>query len=73
MKLRNAALKSGVVINPGPEWSIDKAYSRSRIRLCFASPTHEEIRKGIAILAEVCRREFGVPARSANVERRANA
>ena len=39
------------------------------MRLCFASPTHDEIRKGIAALAEVCRREFGVPARIANVAR----
>jgi 2-aminoadipate transaminase len=69
MKLRDKALAEGVVINPGPEWSIDKEYSRSRIRLCFASPTPEEIREGIKRLAEVCRREFGVPARSANVER----
>jgi 2-aminoadipate transaminase len=71
MKLFQAALAAGVAINPGPEWSIDKAHSKSRIRLCFASPTHEEIREGIAILAEVCRKEFGVPARIANVERRA--
>ena len=73
MKLRDAALAAGVQINPGPEWSIDKEYSRSRMRLCFASPTHEEIREGIAVLAEVCRREFGVPARSANVEQRGKA
>ena len=39
------------------------------MRLCFASPTHDEIRKGIAALAEVCHKEFGVPARIANVER----
>ena len=70
LKLRDAALAAGVNINPGPEWSIDKAYSRNRMRLCFASPTHEEIREGIAILADVCRKEFGVPSRSANVERR---
>lgn len=68
LKLRERALAAGVVINPGPEWSIDKTYSKSRIRLCYASPTHEEIREGIAVLAEVCRQEFGVPARSANVE-----
>jgi 2-aminoadipate transaminase len=73
MKLREAALKAGVVINPGPEWSIDKATSKSRVRLCFASPTHEEIREGIAVLADVCRKEFGVPARSANIERRVGA
>ncbi len=70
MKLYNAALAAGVAINPGPNWSADKAWSKSRMRLCFASPSHEEIREGIAVLAEICRKEFGVPARSANVERR---
>jgi hypothetical protein len=40
----------------------------SRLRLCFASPSHEQIREGVAVLAEVCRKEFGVPARIANVE-----
>ncbi len=73
MKLYQAALKEGVAINPGPEWSTDKAHATPRLRLCFASPTHQQIREGVAILAEVCRREFGVPPRSANVERRASA
>jgi 2-aminoadipate transaminase len=68
MKLRDKALAASVVINPGPEWSLDKQGSRCRMRLCFASPTLEEIREGIAVLAEVCRKEFGVPTRSANVE-----
>jgi 2-aminoadipate transaminase len=31
----------------------------------------EEIRQGVATLAEVCRREFGVPARIANVQQSA--
>jgi 2-aminoadipate transaminase len=69
LRLYQPALAAGVAINPGPEWSTDKNYSRSRMRLCFASPTEGEIREGIAALAEVCRREFGVPTRSANVER----
>ncbi|CCE09542.1 putative 2-aminoadipate transaminase [Bradyrhizobium sp. STM 3843] len=69
MKLAQAALKAGVSINPGPEWSTDAAHARSRLRLCFASPSHQQIREGIAILAEICRQEFGVPVRSANVER----
>ena len=72
-KLAQASLASGVAINPGPEWSTDKGYSRSRMRLCFASPSHDGIREGVAVLAEVCRREFGVPERIANVERRAQA
>jgi 2-aminoadipate transaminase len=71
LKLYQSALTAGVAINPGPEWSTDKVLSKSRMRLCFASPSHQEIREGIAALAEVCRREFGVPARIANVEKRA--
>jgi 2-aminoadipate transaminase len=68
-KLAQAALAAGVAINPGFEWSPDKPYGRSRLRLCFGSPTHAEIRAGVATLADVCRREFGVPSRIANVER----
>ena len=71
LKLYQAALAAGVAINPGPEWSTDKAYAGSRLRLCFASPSHQQIREGVAVLADVCRREFGVPPRSANVERQA--
>jgi 2-aminoadipate transaminase len=73
LKLYQTALAAGVAINPGPEWSTDKAYAGSRLRLCFASPSHQEIREGVAALAEVCRKEFGVPARIANVERQARA
>ena len=61
LKLYPAALAAGVVINPGPEWSVNQARARSRMRLCFASLSHEEIHQGIAALADVCRREFGVP------------
>jgi 2-aminoadipate transaminase len=71
LKLYQAALAAGVAINPGPEWSTDKPHAGSRLRLCFASPSHQQIREGVALLAEVCRREFGVPARIANVETRA--
>jgi 2-aminoadipate transaminase len=70
LALYRPALAAGVAINPGPEWSTDRAYAKSRTRLCFANPSHEEIRRGIALLAEVCRQQFGVPTRSANVERR---
>ena len=60
-KLYQAALAAGVAINPGPEWSVNKARAKSRMRLCFASPSHEEISQGVATLADVCKREFGVP------------
>jgi 2-aminoadipate transaminase len=73
LKLYQAALAAGVAINPGPEWSTDKSYAGSRMRLCFASPSHDEIREGVAVLAEICRQEFGVPARIANVARHAPA
>src|SRR5689334_10237275 len=61
LKLYQPALAAGVVINPGPEWSVNKAHAHSRMRLCFASLSHEEISHGIAALAEVCRKEFGIP------------
>jgi 2-aminoadipate transaminase len=67
MRLSQAAQKAGVSINPGPEWSVDQHHAHSRIRICFASPTHQDIRDGIALLADVCRTEFGVPERIANV------
>src|SRR5271156_1122377 len=68
LKLYQPALAAGVAINPGPEWATVKAYGKSRTRLCFANASHDAIRAGVATLAEVCRREFGVPARIANVE-----
>jgi 2-aminoadipate transaminase len=38
------------------------------MRLCFASPSHEEINQGVAALAEVCRREFGVQTPGARAD-----
>jgi len=70
-KLAQAALAAGVAINPGFEWSPDQHYGKSRLRLCFGHPSHAEIREGVAVLADVCRREFGVPSRIANVEKSA--
>jgi 2-aminoadipate transaminase len=68
-KLAQAAIAAGVSLNPGPEWSTNKAYSRNRLRLCFANPEPETIRQGVAVLAEVCRKKFGVPVRSANIDK----
>ena len=69
MKLAAAAAAAGIAINPGPDWSADAAPARSRIRLCFGNPTVREIRDGVAKLAGICHREFGIPARSGNIER----
>jgi 2-aminoadipate transaminase len=69
LKLSQAALKAGIAFNPGPEWAIDKEWGKSRLRICFANPTEDALRKGVAALAKVCHAEMGVPARIANVER----
>ena len=68
-RLAEAALAEGVAINPGAEWSADPERGRRSLRLCFAHASVEEIREGVARLAEICRRETGVPARSLNVQR----
>ncbi len=64
-----AALEEGVAINPGAEWSVDEPARGRKLRLCFAHPDEETIKEGVAKLADICHREFGVPLRSANVER----
>ena len=69
--LAEAAAKEGVTLNPGAEWSTDRVTGRRKLRLCFANPSREAIREGIAKLADICRRETGIPLRSANVERSA--
>lgn len=68
-RLAEVALAEGVAINPGAEWSADPQSGRNKLRLCFAHPSVETIRTGIARLAEICHREFGVPARGGNIER----
>ncbi|MDP6389120.1 MAG: PLP-dependent aminotransferase family protein, partial [Alphaproteobacteria bacterium] len=69
MKLNDAALAAGVAFNPGPVWATDAEPAKNYLRLCFANPSEEQIAAGVAKLAEVCHRETGVPAQSANVSR----
>ena len=68
-RLAQVALQSGVAVNPGAEWMTDAEAGKTRLRICFAHPSEQVIRQGVASLAEVCHREFGVPARLANVHR----
>jgi len=68
-RLFQAALAEGVEINPGSQWTVDGAANRHRMRLCFGHPPIETIREGVARLADICFKEFGVPVRSANVGR----
>src|SRR5271169_6096150 len=53
LKLYQSALAAGVAINPGPEWSTNKGFAGCRLRLCFASPSEQQIREGVAVLADV--------------------
>jgi 2-aminoadipate transaminase len=39
------------------------------MRLCFALPSHDQIRAGVAALARVCFEQTGIPVQSANVRR----
>jgi 2-aminoadipate transaminase len=47
----------------------DAVLGQTRLRLCFAHPSEQVIREGVARLAEVCHREFAVPARNARGHR----
>ncbi len=68
-RLTQIASQAGVAINPGAEWMTDAGAGQKRVRLCFAHPSEQTIREGVATLATVCQREFGVPTRVANVHR----
>lgn len=61
-----AALAQGVAFNPGPEWACDPEAAKSHMRLCFALPTEDAIREGVAELARIAYEATGVPQRSAN-------
>jgi len=67
-KLAVAAASEGVALNPGAEWTAEPEIGRHSLRLCFGNPTLDELRNGVAKLAQICHREFGVPVRSSNFE-----
>jgi len=62
-----AAAAAGIAINPGTEWSVRGESAKRWLRLCFAHPSEATIRDGVAALAAVCHKEFGVPQRVGNV------
>jgi 2-aminoadipate transaminase len=68
-RLAQVALAEGLALNHGAEWSTNKQRGKTRLRLCFANPDQETIRRGVAALAQICQREFGVPTRIANIKR----
>ncbi len=65
--------EAGVVFNAGPDWACDGEAASSYMRLCFALPSHDTIRKGVAELARVCFEQTGIPPRRANVSREGEA
>lgn len=68
-RLFKAAIDNGVAVNPGVEWAHELPDANRRVRLCFANPSHEQIRNGISRLAEICHKETGIPRHISNVER----
>lgn len=68
-KLVKPAADAGIQFNPGPEWVCNPEPAKSYMRLCFALTTKEQIREGVAALAQVCYEQTGIPVRSANVQR----
>jgi 2-aminoadipate transaminase len=63
------AAEAGIVFNPGPEWAVSADNSTNCLRLCFAMPSKQTIRDGVAELARVCYEQTGIPPRSGNVAR----
>jgi 2-aminoadipate transaminase len=63
------AAAAGIVFNPGPEWAVSADNSFNCLRLCFAMPSAQTIREGVAELARVCFEQTGIPVRSGNVPR----
>jgi 2-aminoadipate transaminase len=68
-KLVKPAADAGIVFNPGSEWAVSADNSSSSLRLCFAMPSKQTIRDGVAELARVCYEQTGIPIRSGNVTR----
>jgi 2-aminoadipate transaminase len=66
---QEAAAREGILYNIGQEWAPRAEDGRNRIRLCFALTTEDEIREGVARLAQLCFEANGVPAFCDNVPR----
>ncbi len=66
-KLVKPAAERGVQFNPGPEWAVEPEGAKSQLRLCFALPSKDEIREGVAAFARLCFEQTGIPAQSGNV------
>jgi len=68
-KLLKPAAEAGIIFNEGPAWAVSPHNSSSHLRLCFAMPSKQVIRDGVAAFAQVCYEQTVIPLRSANVQR----
>jgi 2-aminoadipate transaminase len=68
-KLLKPAAEAGIIFNEGPAWAVSPDNSSSHLRLCFAMPSKQTIRDGVAAFAQVCYEQTGIPIRSGNVQR----
>jgi 2-aminoadipate transaminase len=68
-KLLKPAAEAGIIFNEGPAWAVSPHNSANHLRLCFAMPSKQVIRDGVAAFAQVCYEQTGIPLRSANVQR----
>jgi 2-aminoadipate transaminase len=60
--LAGAAARLGISFNPGPDWACEPDKGNSHMRLCFALPSPDQIRTGVAELARACFEMYGIPA-----------
>jgi 2-aminoadipate transaminase len=67
--LLKPAAAAGIIFNEGPAWAVSADNSKSHLRLCFAMPSKEVIREGVAALAKVCYEQTGIPLQSGNIRR----
>ncbi|HYG83941.1 MAG TPA: PLP-dependent aminotransferase family protein [Verrucomicrobiae bacterium] len=58
-RLLEKAIAAGVAFIPGATFFIEPENHRHHFRLNFATPSAEQITRGVAILAEVCRQSLG--------------
>jgi len=68
-RLIKPAADAGIVFNAGPEWAVSADNSSNCLRLCFAMPSKQTIRDGVAELARVCYEQTGIPLRGGNLVR----
>jgi 2-aminoadipate transaminase len=67
--LLKPAADAGIIFNEGPAWAVSADNSKSHLRLCFAMPSKQTIREGVAALAKVCYEQTGIPKQSGNIRR----